>query len=102
MKSRVTPSSLPTREIKSSWIRIAILSGVRTRDASVSFVLAFAKEDAPRLIVIIIDAIRNTEIFLNITYTSLPATLVAWDFLMDLSGSILRCLTNVEGWQLRD
>src|SRR5216684_7346651 len=66
MKSRVTPSSLLTCETKSSCIRIAILSGLRTRSASVSLLFALATENAPKLIVISTDAIRNVETFLNI------------------------------------
>src|SRR5205807_9801284 len=43
----------------------------------VCFDLAFAKEAAPRLIVINIDAIRNAEIFLSIFHLNNPARFLA-------------------------
>src|SRR6266849_1360942 len=66
MKSRVTPSSLPTREIRSSWIRIAIFMGVRTRSASASFVFgAAADTDALKIVSIKNDTVRTEKIFLS-------------------------------------
>src|ERR1700675_2762809 len=105
MNSRVTPSSLPTREIRSSWIRIAILSGSRTRRASVSFVFAFfafASEDAPTLMSTITDAARNAETFLNIlsphNWQNPPVKIS--NFVLML-GSALGCVYERKGWQGR-
>src|SRR5207244_7382479 len=98
MKSRVTPNSLPTLEIRSSWIRIAILSGVRTRNGSLSFVLAFAKEPAPRLIVINIDAIRNAEIFLSIFHLNNPARFLARSLFQSLC--LGRFLDALRRWKV--
>src|SRR2546425_28230 len=75
-----------------------MLSGVRTRNGSLSFVLAFATEEAPRLIVTSIDAIRNAEIFLNILPPQKPSEIsspvVCFNFLclgrfLDASVSIM-------------
>src|SRR6267143_3509220 len=66
MKSRVTPSSLPTREIRSSWIRIAIFMGVRTRSASASFVFgAAADTDVLKIVRAKNDRVRTANIFLS-------------------------------------
>src|SRR6267143_4592848 len=66
MKSRVTPSSLPTREIRSSWIRIAIFMGVRTRSASASFVFgAAADTDVLKIVRAKDDRVRTANIFLS-------------------------------------
>src|SRR5260370_3241864 len=67
--------------MRSFWDRIRMVSRVRARNGSVSFVPAYAKEDAPRLIVTNIDAIRNAEIFLNILPPQSPARFLACSLL---------------------
>src|SRR5260370_36486416 len=83
---------------------MAILSGACTRNASVSFVLAFAlvlvSEKTPTLIITITDATRNAETFLNILSpqkwrTNRRSILNFWLML----GSALGCSQECKGLQ---